>query len=202
MKRLWQRIERWFADNVDSSRFSVPDGATQEDIERAEAALGIGLPSDVRKSYLLHDGSNRIWLWPNGYLMPLFPPAHLSKRKQRQFRPVVASWQNRFDILESGGWDDLGCESNPVGPIRTDHWHVRWIPILDNYCGDAVCVDLAPAKGGKRGQIIEWDHEVGATQVLAEGFREFLEQIANQLEGGSLRFVDKVAGSLEKVDSD
>ena len=84
-----------------------------------------------------------------------------------------------------GGILDHGVFSNPSGPIRTDWWNTKWIPFVDNEQGDQLCVDLNPAKGGKKGQVIDWWHEKGAYKVVADSVGEWLAAVAKDLEKGT-----------------
>ena len=45
-------------------------------------------------------------------------------------------------------------------------------------------LDLDPAEGGVRGQIIEFSHEVGPCAVLARSWSEWLAGIADRYESG------------------
>lgn len=51
------------------------------------------------------------------------------------------------------------------------------MPLTENDCGDYVCLDFAPARGGKKGQVIEWWARGGARRVLADSFTEWLESL-------------------------
>lgn len=184
---LWQRVDEWLRENGDSER-QLPTGASAEEIEEAENVLGTVLPKDVRESYRVHNGSNGIWLFPQGYLMPLTKSSHLPKRQQARIRAVTDESRAMKEIAERGGFDDPSFKSTPKGPIRRDWWNPKWIRITNNECGDCACIDLVPQKDGKRGQIIDWDHDIGATRVLADSFREWLATLVAELDQGACKF--------------
>jgi cell wall assembly regulator SMI1 len=194
IRGMWELIEEWMGQNSISNEFLLAGPASEEDLKTAEAALGLRLPADVRSSYRMHDGSNRVWISEHGYLMPLLIPALLPRRKQALFNAIVKRWTLLRELLDRGSFDGSGFESRPDGPIRTAHWNVNWIPITYNECGDHLCIDMAPAKGGKRGQIIEWDHEVGAKRVIATSFSRWLKEIADGMQGGKYRFDARTGG--------
>ncbi len=198
VKELWQGIEAWIRANAPTG-VSLPGGASESDISQVEVATGLEFPNDLRQSYELHDGSNRIWLFEQGYLMPLAKPHGLPKRKQALFRGVSESWKAMNDMLQDGYFSDSGFKSRPKGPIKNSWWNPKWIPITYNGSGDHVCVDLDPAKGGQVGQVIDWWHERGATNVLAAGFAEWLATLVHRLETGHYRF-DKDANGIKKVE--
>jgi cell wall assembly regulator SMI1 len=198
IKELWQHIETWVRANA-PSEFSLPVGVSGPEITQAETAMGLEFPSDVRESYESHNGSNRIWFFDQGYLMPLTKPHDLPKRKQALFRGVVESWKAMHDMLQDGYFNDSGFRSRPKGPIKTHWWNPKWIPITYNESGDHVCVDLDPAKGGRIGQVIDWWHERGATSVLADSFTEWLAALAQRLKTGHYRF-DKDAHGIKRAE--
>jgi len=160
LSESWNRIERWFALHVPAA---LPSGASSDDIAKAEEIIGARFPKDMRESYGRHDGSNRLWLCERGYLMPLFRPRKLPRRKQVLFNEVVESWQFMAGMLDRGMFAEF--TSRPQGEIRAEWWNLHWIPITSNDSGDHICVDVAPAKGGKKDQIIDWWHERGPTKV-------------------------------------
>lgn len=88
-------------------------------------------------------------------------------------------------------FNDPGFISKPTGPIKTDHWNRKWIPFTCDDTGDFLCIDLDPPKGGKKGQIIFWWHEVGAVTVVADGFRELICRLADDLESGVYTYTKK-----------
>lgn len=196
MNVIWNRIKKWIEQQSDTASFEV--GASDEDISKAESIVG-KLPSDVRESYRIHNGTNLIWITDDGYLMPLFVPTQVSRRKQSQFNAVVKRWTLFKELLDSGGFEGAGFSSDPAGPIKTDHWNARWIPITDNKCGDHLCIDMAPGKGGKKGQIIQWDHEVGAKRVVASSMSAWLEKIADDMESGQYTFDSKAGAVIRKA---
>lgn len=87
---------------------------------------------------------------------------------------VVDLWRAMLDVGEAMSQE----RSSPAGPIRDDWWHRMWVPLTENECGDFVCLDFAPAPGGRVGQVIDWWHEQGATRVLATSFAEWLAGLA------------------------
>ena len=170
IKTIWSRIEAGVRARDPSESREFPPGATLEDIEEVEEALSLRLPKAVRDSYLLHNGSARIWISELGFLMPLID--RRAKRPTSGFG-VLNLWKAMLRVGE-----ELADErSNPVGPIRDDHWNTRWVPLTENDCGDFVCLDFAPAKGGKKGQVIEWWGRGGAQRVLADSFTDWLDSL-------------------------
>ena len=167
MEELWKRIEIWLRLQAPPLHAALAPGASPEALQRAEARLQVEFPEDVRASYAIHDGTGFGGLFP-------FPLLSLQR--------VVQESNNWREWLHRGTFGD--AESTPQGPIKTDWWNVRWIPFTHDGGGNYQCLDLDPAPGGNVGQIINFDHEVGATEVLAPSFRAFLAAFADDLEAG------------------
>ncbi len=66
LQEIWKRIETQLRIEAWSEKRQVSDvpsdfqpGATEEEIQAVEIALGIAFPEDVKASYHIHNGSNR-----------------------------------------------------------------------------------------------------------------------------------------------
>ena len=94
------------------------------------------------------------------------------------------------ELVEEGSFDDE--ESEPEGPIRKVHYHLKWIPLTHDGGGDHTLIDLAPAEGGQVGQLIDFSHETGPEGVAAPGLAEYLSVLADGFESG--------AGSVNEED--
>lgn len=161
----WHRVEAWLAVHAPKARADLRPPATEEAIRDAEEALGVALPDAVRGSFRVHDGQSGLaaYIMDGWMLLPL------------EF--VVSEWRFLLGMLESGQWVDTSGE--PIGPVQPRWWMPAWIPLLSNGCGDYQCVDLAPAPGGTRGQIVQFWHTDGARSVVAETFGSLLDRIAD-----------------------
>jgi molybdopterin molybdotransferase len=167
--RIWDRIEAGIRSRDPAESRPLPPGATFDEIRCVEETIGLRLPKALRESYLLHNGSAGIWICEQGFLMPLIDPR--TKKGRIEGYGVLNVWQMMLPIAQKMAEE----RSRPVGPIRGDYWNLRWVPLTENQCGDYICLDFAPARGGNKGQVIEWIARAGATRVLAEGFVEWLE---------------------------
>ncbi len=76
---LWQRIETWMSTYAPQSRQRLLPGASETDIQRAEAAIGILLPEDFKASYRLHNG---------GYALDA-----VSKMEILSLKDIISDWQ-------------------------------------------------------------------------------------------------------------
>lgn len=190
----WARINAWLQANDQMGKLRLPPGVPSKEIAEAESILGLQFPPDVRASYELHNGRYGLWIFEEGFLLPLTrdpacPPTF-------QGNNVIDIWRLSLPNAEYDGE-----RSQPQGPIKTDWWNKRWIPIIDNECGDDVCLDLDPPLGGTLGQVIDWGHEYGAIRVIAKSFAEYLSNHADALESGKYRIYDG-GGGIELVEQE
>lgn len=183
----WNAISSW-AESQKTGCLELPSGMDEADISQAEDSIGISLPDDVRESYLLHNGSGDLPISSHGRLMPLSPPKGLSRRAQHRLRDVVGTHGRMCDMLQEGCFDDPGFAGTPSGPICTDWWNVKWLPITWNDTGDFVCIDFAPPEGGAIGQVFAWWHEGGALHLLGGSFAEWMSAMADAFEAGRVSF--------------
>ena len=170
VKQSWKRIDAWLAENSPALARKMNPGATPEAISRAESSLGVELPDAVRASYLVHDGSRVISLFPPGYYSTLEEMTEhgLMMRK----------------ILEDGGFEGNEDEFVGVGPFQRAYYHPSWIPVTNN-SGCFTFIDLAPEQGGVVGQLINFLRDDGPQDIAAPGLAEYLSYLADGLEAGA-----------------
>jgi len=58
IEQLWNRIELWLKDNASEIKDALPAGATESQISELESQIGISIPTAMKQSYLIHNGSN------------------------------------------------------------------------------------------------------------------------------------------------
>jgi cell wall assembly regulator SMI1 len=76
--------------------------------------------------------------------------------------------------------------------IKTQDMHNGgWIPLAHNWGDTLIRVDMDPAAGGHRGQVIFTDHAYGVAILLAPGVGQFLAGFADDLESGRYSLKDE-----------
>jgi cell wall assembly regulator SMI1/predicted DNA-binding WGR domain protein len=165
----WRRIDAWLTQNAPSLMAKMGMPAKPEAIAEAERSLRLELPDAVRASYLIHDGSGEVSIFPSGDYLSL--------------DEMLVQYKVWKELVEEGSWDDE--ESEPDGPIQKVHYHLKWIPLTHNGGGDHTLIDLAPAEGGKVGQLIDFSHEMGPEGIAGIGLAEYLAYLADGLEAGA-----------------
>jgi cell wall assembly regulator SMI1 len=152
--RSWDRIFGWYDANTPPGTLVANRGATDQQLADLEALVGNRLPDDFRKSYRLLDGTRGRWLLYYGWLLSL--------------GEIAVEWQ-RYREWSAAGYGEgpdyelRQLESPEIKPVW---WTPLRVPITANGGGDHDMVDLDPAPGGMRGQIIRTSHEVGPTSLL------------------------------------
>ena len=197
IQQLWERVATWLRESAPAD-VTLPEGASESDIEEAESQTGLKFPNDLRETYRLHNGSDRIWLFEQGYLMPLTKPTNLPRRKQALYSAIVDSWRAMNEIMNKGYFPKVTSSGSHSKQIKPLWWSSCWLPIVANKSGDHVCVDLDPARGGHIGQLLDWWHEQGPTKVLAKGLTDWLTMFVKDLESGKFRF-DAASRALTRI---
>src|SRR5258708_9816419 len=174
---LWQRIDTWLHTFAPTRAAHFGPGVTPEELAEAEAMLGLALPADFKASYRIHNGAGG-----KGYLLMGYP----------DFYPLsnVYSFEEIFhDLLQDAKWAKrepifVSDPARQCLPIQRVWFHPQWVAFAGDGSGYQWCIDLAPAPGGTRGQIITWDHEAGPANLLFPSFEALLSAYADQLEAG------------------
>lgn len=165
----WNRIETWLKQYAPEEFSSLEPGATDQDIQQAETALGITLPEEVRASYHLHNGGAHI----------ADPGSHFLWELQC-LEDIVDDW-NTSRKIDHG----LLVPILPEDQVQPRQWDLHWIPLLSDPGFGCLCLDLAPGPAGQGGQIVEviWENP-DPRPVIAASFQELLHLYAEQLEAG------------------
>ena len=176
----WRRIVAWYEANTPPLTLNLPPGASEEGLNAAEMKLGVRLPDELRSFYRMHDGLGGSWLLHHGEFLSL------------ENLVMQWGWYAEMERTENPA-DPLYATKAIAGPIKPVWWSSRRLPITDN-SGNHAMIDLDPAAGGAIGQVIEHDHEIGPTGVLAPSFSAWLARIADELEAGKLVWQEKYGG--------
>jgi cell wall assembly regulator SMI1 len=187
---IWRGIEAWLSNYAPHTWQKLRPGASEWEIQKAEATLGVTLPDTFKASYRIHDG---------GFVMNLVTEMTIFSLEQ-----ALAEWHMFMELDDMGTWINAGTpyyftervihsgwQSRSIQPVW---WDYHWIPFGRDRAGNHCCLDLHPADGGEVGQIIDRDHEAGPSRVLAPSFLEVLSTFANDLEAG--RYVDTQTGLI------
>jgi cell wall assembly regulator SMI1 len=165
MKCLWDRIHVWLAQNAPEVRRSLRRGASEAQLLAAEAKLGVRLPDDVRAAYRIHDGARLPFLYGWSWY---------------SLTEMVAEWRQLQEFRAQGIFGDNSGRAD--GPVRPVWYDPAWVPITRSGYGHRHCLDFAPARRGRVGQVILWQNDDLERIVEAESFADWLEDFIEEME--------------------
>jgi cell wall assembly regulator SMI1 len=84
----------------------------------------------------------------------------------------------------------------PAGSIQKAYAHPAWIPLVRDWGGNNLAVDLAPGPSGQWGQIILFGRDYDTKYVVARSWAAFLAVVADDLNSGKW-FVDEETNELK-----
>lgn len=169
IKQIWLELENYYIANYLKGLEYLGNGATDEEIDSVEEELGYNLPTALRESLKIHNGS-RSNDYRSFYLL--------------NCQDIVSDYMVYKDLCDEGDFDDEGeIEGNPgVQPVW---WDYGWIPFANDCGGNQYCVDMNPAEDGVYGQVITVWHDEESRPVVARGYHEFLNGVLNNLLAGN-----------------
>jgi cell wall assembly regulator SMI1 len=172
LREVWQRYFNW-TYRKHSGTYHKAKGTTLKRLDALEEKMGLRLPDDLRESYKAQDGMPDPAGLPSiGWIMGI---GGVETRWD-----MYGDWQGRI------GWG-LGLDYQPGsidGPIKPVWWNPLRIPVSTDWAGNGLMIDLDPAWGGTRGQVIHFSHEFGPTWVYAKSWAEFLRRFVADSKAG------------------
>lgn len=87
-------------------------------------------------------------------------------------------------------------DSVPPNSIRRAYAHPAWIPLVRDWGGNNLAVDLAPGPNGQWGQIILFGRDYDTKYIVARSWAHFLAIVADDLSSGKW-FVDEDTQELK-----
>lgn len=84
----------------------------------------------------------------------------------------------------------------PAGAIQRAYAHPAWIPLVRDWGGNNLAVDLAPGPTGTWGQIILFGRDYDLKYVVARSWGSFLAMVADDLNSGKW-FVEEETNELK-----
>ena len=84
----------------------------------------------------------------------------------------------------------------PPNAVQKAYAHPAWIPLVRDWGGNNLAVDLAPGPGGRWGQVILFGRDYDTKYVVARSWGAFLSLVADDLNSGKW-FVEEETGELK-----
>ncbi|KAK6362000.1 Cell wall assembly regulator [Orbilia blumenaviensis] len=221
----WMRIDRWAEENYPELWDQLCEGSTINDINELEHDLDCSLPMEVRESLQIHDGQERGGT-PTGIIFgamlldceeildewkqwQIVRAEYLQKQAQAQAArpPPPQAGPSSGPSSPRGGAPPNGStlnkavlmarqDSQPEGAVQKVYCHPGWIPLVRDWGGNNIGIDLAPGPAGKWGQVIMFGRDYDCKYVVAKSWASFLATVADDLEGSNW-YVDEDSGELK-----
>jgi cell wall assembly regulator SMI1 len=200
VRHSWSRIDRWCEDQFPELFDQLCAPASVNDINELEYNLDCSLPIEVRDSLQIHDGQERGGI-PTGIIfgaMLLDCEEMLDEWKnwrkvEREYltNPTLASPPPNGVVAAGPSKIDTGSlarqnlqarqDSQPEGAVVKAYAHPGWIPMVRDWGGNNIAVDLAPGPKGTWGQVILFGRDYDTKYVVAKSWAHFLAMVADDL---------------------
>ncbi|PNY37346.1 hypothetical protein C2E31_08260 [Rhodopirellula baltica] len=176
----WDKIIVWLQANAPAKSLVISGPATATLIDEVASQLGIDFPVELAEFYQLLDGAESCAAFPSpdDYDDMAFTPMPLNE--------IISDWESQKELVEVGQFDD--CTPQSDTGIIDEWWNVGWIPFASNGGGDYLCIDTAPTRDGKKGQVISHSHESGEHRLLANSLSEYLSVLSSDFESGKYEY--------------
>lgn len=184
MTGTWKRIEYWLKGHAPILLSNLREPATSAEINDLEKTLSIKLPKSYIDFLKIHNGQIE-----SGYGL-----IDLEILNSTEY--ISSHWSMWDELLRQDEFKTY--KSTPDAGIKDDWWNTKWIPITSDGAGNHICIDLDPAQGGKRGQIISMIHDSPERELLANSFEEFIKEYVSDLEKGKCAYYEEYKGVSRK----
>ena len=84
----------------------------------------------------------------------------------------------------------------PAGAVQKAYAHPAWIPLVRDWGGNNLAVDLAPGPRGTWGQVVMFGRDYDTKYVVARSWAHFLALVADDLGSGKW-FIDEDSNELK-----
>ena len=224
VQHSWKKIDRWAEENYQELYDQLAEGATGNDVNELEHDLDISLPVEVRESLQVHDGQERggrptgiifgcmlldceeiMQEWRNWkvvneeYLTPANKNMLAFAANQGLNGGPSSSSMNSPQQSTNPLWRQQLLqrqESQPPRAIQQAYAHPGWIPLVRDWGGNNLAVDLAPGPTGRWGQVIIFGRDYDCKYVVARSWSAFLAMVSDDLNSGKW-FVEEESGELK-----
>ncbi len=186
MQTHWTQFEAWLAEHWPEGLAGLNPPATDQEIADLEQALGVVLPPDYVACLKVHNGQRAD-----------FYGGMFDGQEFLSTAGVLAQWKVWKGLLG----EFVGLTSEPGPGIKDDWYNPAWIPFTHNGGGDHLCLDLDPAEGGTRGQIITMWHDAGERDLCAPSFAAWFSAYVDAVLQGQYVYSDDYGGLVDAADA-
>jgi cell wall assembly regulator SMI1 len=172
--QVWGEIKDHLAEASPKLLKSLRKGVSPTELGALEKTVGHPLPDSIKAVYLANNGQK-------DSSNPLIPTedALADGYSLMPIHDILSDWSMLNGLLTDGEFEGRKAASDKG--VRKDWWNPGWIPFAGDGEGDYLALDLVPTPEGKKGQIIQIDHESGRRKLLTSSFDEWLANLAQDL---------------------
>jgi cell wall assembly regulator SMI1 len=218
----WRRIDKWASENYEELFDALGEGCTNNDLNELEHQLDCSLPLEVRESLQIHDGQEQGGR-PTGIIFgsmlldceEIVHEWENWKVVNQEYLTEPINYKPATPVMALGG--SSSSSSKPARPSRNPNWrrdllarqdsqppnaiqkvyaHPGWIPLVRDWGGNNLAVDLAPGPTGTWGQVILFGRDYDCKYVVARSWTALLATVADDMNSGKW-FVDEETNELK-----
>jgi len=194
MDQAWNKLIKCLnqiTDDFKEFNYDLHPGVTDKKILSLESTIKKQFPDDFKAFYKIHNGENA-----RGYGI-------MKGEEFLSMERILEEWNVWKELLENDSFtdaDDDAFVSDSDTGIKNNWWNIHWIPFTYDGSGNHICIDLDPSVEGNYGQIIRVWHDDSARELLANSFKEWIEEYISQLENNEYIFSDDYGILVHKSD--
>lgn len=164
---LWSAFTVWLSKASPEQHVLLNPPASEDDFEKFKALMGYDLPENIKQLYQLNNGG------------PTFGP-NANLILEWGFLSVDGIidwiWRSPEELADPG----FAVTYPPGDAIKRIEQSPKWIPLLYDYGGNYVSVDLDPGTSGVVGQIIICGRDDHMRKVEANSIEDYLANLLLQ----------------------
>lgn len=164
---VWGRYSSWLAEHAPRAFANLAPPASKSALDELEKQLGQDLPKALRELLSRNDGE-----------LEVDAPSALPGLHFLSSRRIAKEWKMWASLRESEAahLDEHDAAAKNLDPgVRPVYTHPAWIPLFqDGDRSDYFGIDLAPARGGKKGQLINFGRDEDQHFIAASDLEAFL----------------------------
>jgi cell wall assembly regulator SMI1 len=166
--QLVTRIVAWLAEHGPDYVQRPPNpGATEAELAELAAYLGHPLPSALAAMLRVANGDFYI-----GEYVTLSTQA------------IARTWDIGSQLVADGTYARFEPHYESGGALKPGWWHLGLIPVLEDSCGNQLCIDLDPGPNGAMGQMVWWEIHEGPIPHGADSLHTLLRIHWEHLSSG------------------
>jgi len=168
--KKFEHIVAWYGDHVGGQVGHLIPQADPGRIGNIESLIGEALPSDIKTLIEHYDGEDQDG--PDGVFLGHALVSVATILDNLEFAASIADDVRFAECTET---------VTPDGAIKRKYFHLKWLPLIGDYGGNFIGVDLDPGPVGKKGQVIVFGRDELDVYVVADSWEQFLDRM---IDGG------------------